>query len=327
MTWNPDPAGFVRDLEAKPEALRALGAVLDANPWGAIDLDARRVVFVGMGSSRFAALAAASRLRAHGFDAVAEYASAASHPGGAGTLAVGISAGGSTPETVEALRRHRDAGSRTVALTNGEDGPLAQVANHHLALLAGEEAGGVACRSYQHTLAMLLSLVDAIEGSSLGARAVRRAADATQDLLTRRDRWLPAAVELVGADRRAYLLAPNERISSAEQGALMLREGPRIDADACETGDWLHVDVYLTKPLDYRAVLFAGSRFDRDVLRWVVERDASLLAVGRDVDGARQVVRYAGDDDDDVALLAEVIVPELIAADLWQRGAVASADD
>ena len=49
----------------------------------------------------------------------------------------------------------------------------------------------------------------------------------------------------------------------------MFREGPRMQADACETGDWLHVDVYLTKPIDYRALVFAGSRFDPDVVRWI----------------------------------------------------------
>ena len=38
----------------------------------------------------------------------------------------------------------------------------------------------------------------------------------------------------------------------------MVREGPRRAADGCETGDWNHVDVYLTKTLDYRALMFTG---------------------------------------------------------------------
>ena len=60
----------------------------------------------------------------------------------------------------------------------------------------------------------------------------------------------------------------------------MLREGPRRLADACESGDWLHVDVYLTKPLDYRALLFAGSRFDPQIMTWVRERGSRVVAVG-----------------------------------------------
>jgi hypothetical protein len=97
----------------------------------------------------------------------------------------------------------------------------------------------------------------------------------------------------------------------------MLREGPRRPADACETGDWLHVDVYLTRPLDYRALLFTGSRFDADVMRWMTEREAEVVAVGREVPGGRLAIRYPGDDDRTMALLVETLVPELIAASLW----------
>ena len=93
----------------------------------------------------------------------------------------------------------------------------------------------------------------------------------------------------------------------------MFREGPRLQADACETGDWLHVDVYLTKPLAYRAVMCTGSRFDADVERWLEQRGGRAVRVG--VGG----IRYRGDDDPDVALLTETLVPELLAADVWRR--------
>jgi fructoselysine-6-P-deglycase FrlB-like protein len=279
---------------------------------------AQRIVLLGMGSSRFAALPAAARLRARGIDAVAEYASSSvAHPGGPGTLAVGISASGSTAETVAALHRHRRAGSTTVAVTNTDGAALQGVADLHIPLLAGTETGGVACRSFQHTLGVLLALVDPVSAGD----AVRAAADATQDLLERRDGWLEDATELCTATGLTYLISPDARLSSAEQGALMLREGPRLQADACEAGDWLHVDVYLTKPLDYRAILFAGSAYDAPIMEWMRERDGRVLAVGAHVGGAAQALRYPGDERDDVALLTEVLVPELIAATAWLRRA------
>lgn len=315
MTWSPDPDAFVRDLEAKPGALRSIADMLASDPWGSLAEHAR-VVITGMGSSRFAAMPVAARLRARGIDAVAEYASTTvARPGGSGMLAIGVSASGSTPETVEALARHREAGSSTVAVTNADAGPLAETAAHRLPLGAGVEAGGVACRTFQHTLALLLAIGDARAASD----ATRRAADATEDLLARRDAWLPAAVELLEGTGRQFLLAPDARSSSAAQGALMFREGPRSQADACETGDWLHVDVYLTKPLDYRALLFAGSRFDAEVLRWLEERDGRALVVGGEVAGAARTLRYPGDDDETVALLTETLVAELVAAELWRR--------
>ena len=313
MTWSPDPDAFFRDLEAKPAALRSLAPRLEADPWREVE-STDRTVFVGMGSSRFAALPVAAMLRANGRDVVVERASAvAVAPAALGTLAVAISASGTTPETLAALARHRDGGSTTVAITNAEGSRLAEVAEHHISLGAGEETGGVACRSFQHTIAVLLAML----GARRAADAARGAADATEDLLDRRASWLPQAADIVGDTGRVFVLAPDERISSAEQGALMFREGPRVAADACETGDWLHVDVYLTKPLDYRAVRFAGSRFDDDVARWIDERGGRLLSVGAVAGG----VRYRGDDDPDVALLAETLVPELVAADVWRRQA------
>src|SRR2546423_10001608 len=67
---------------------------------------ARRILFLGMGSSRFAALDAAALLRAHGIDAAAEIASTGSpQPPSADTLAFAISATGGSGETGTAMRR------------------------------------------------------------------------------------------------------------------------------------------------------------------------------------------------------------------------------
>ena len=188
--------------------------------------------------------------------------------------------------------------------------------------MAGVERGGVACCTFQHTIALLLALEDRLLGRDISRvpTVCRRAAEATEDLLARRDTWVPEVANLLTASGQAFVLAPHERLSSAEQGALMLREGPRIPADACETADWLHVDVYLTRSLDYRALVFAGSPFDTDAMGWMRDRGSTVCAVGGDLSDAKATIRYAGDDDADVALLTEVLVPELVAADVWRRG-------
>ena len=101
----------------------------------------------------------------------------------------------------------------------------------------------------------------------------------------------------------------------------MLREGPRVASVACETGDWTHVDVYLTKTLDYRAILFPGSRWDRQALHWLNERSATVIAVGPTIGTPGHVtrtIRYTGDNDADVARHTEVLVPELLAATWWR---------
>ncbi len=42
-----------------------------------------------------------------------------------------------------------------------------------------------------------------------------------------------------------------------------------------------------------------------------------MVAVGAEVSAATLSVRYAGDDEDDVRLLAETTVAELVAHDWW----------
>ncbi|MEV4801116.1 SIS domain-containing protein [Nonomuraea sp. NPDC049421] len=311
---------YLTDLESKPQALADLAAALrTADPWAGLPQGVDRVLFLGMGSSRYAAGVAARRLRAAGVSAFAEYASAATAlPPAKGTLVVPISATGGSRETLDAIEAYAGGPSFVAALTNQPGSPITQGADLVVEMRAGEERGGVACRTFQHTLALLLALESRLTGRAHGLPAlVERVAEATADLLERRDEWLPLTMELLDGPDGVYTIAPAERLSSAEQSALMLREGPRRPADACESGDWSHVDVYLTKTLDYRALLFPGSRYDEQAMDWVRERGSTVVTVGGEVKDAATAIRYVHDDDPDVALLTETLVAELVAAYWW----------
>lgn len=324
-----NPEGFLRDILVAPERLAGLLDAYDgpSSPLAALDSggDVRRVVFIGMGSSRFAAVAAAAYLRSRGFDAVAELASTGSptHPS-AHTLTVGISASGKTEETVEALEAHRGT-SRSVAITNDAESDLASAADLVLPLFAGHEEGGVACLTYQATVAVLLLLAGRIASDGPQIADLRPAVEAAAHLREGRDSWLDAVVELVDSARTIATIAPAERLSSALQSALMLREGPRVAADAAETGDWLHVDVYLSKRPGYAAFLFAGSRFDAGVLEWAETRAFPVISVGGAVASATLGISYPGAARPFVPLLVETGVAELVAAELW-RHRIAAGD-
>lgn len=320
-----DVARFRDDLEQIPDALEvAARAIADGGLRWPLDHVPRRVLMLGMGSSYFAASVVARRLRTHGVDAVAERASVeAAWPPSPDLLVVAISASGSSAETCAAIRRHQGV-SRVVALTNTTGSAITDGVDGVVHMFAGEEVGGVACRSFRHTIAALLQLeVQLVGAASAGApaldvgRSTRAAAAATAELLGRADRWLPAVVEALDSPDGTWVLAPAERLSSALQAALMIREGPRRRADACETADWSHVDVYLTKTLDYRALVFAGSRWDESAAAWMARRGATVVAVGGRFPGAELAVRHPDDDDPVVALLTEVLVAELVAAAWW----------
>ncbi len=339
-----DPALFLADLEAKPDTLGTLADALDRrDPWEVLghlplerDVSEPHVVLLGMGSSFSAAAVCAARLRAHSVHAVAELASSDLLPAPRhDTLVVAISAGGGSRETDAAVAHYRGR-CPIVLLTNTATSPLAADVDAVVPMLAGEERGGVACRSFQHTTALLMALETHLLARLATALAsstprpsiadlVRRSAVATADLLDRLADWLPETSRLLLGPHGTHVVAPARRLSSAQQSALMLREGPRLPAYPCETGDWSHVDVYLTRSIDYRMLLLAGSRWEDELLRWTAERGSTVVAVGAEVPGAALCIRYSGDrggadpahESDDVRLLTEVLVAELVAASAW----------
>ena len=133
------------ELAAVIEAQRAVIAAITPDVLAAaLALPRRRLI--GMGSSRFAALDAASRWRLSGIDAAAETASASgASRGGADTLALVISSSGTTAESVAAARRHRLAGSLVIAMTSRPASPLEAEADIVLPLRGAQaESSGMA---------------------------------------------------------------------------------------------------------------------------------------------------------------------------------------
>jgi glutamine---fructose-6-phosphate transaminase (isomerizing) len=317
-----DPRGFLLDVERVPDTLAGLADALED---GRLPLDAVRpaqveqVLLLAMGSSAYAAGVVAARLRAAGVHAVAELASSPLLPPPApGMLVLAVSAGGSSAETVGAAARYAGR-AMLVAVTDVPGSALAEAADDVLPLLAGIEVGGVACRSYRHTLAVLLAVAERLApGCAPGIPAAcRTAAGSTAALLAGRDGWLPAAAELLAGPDGVWVVAPADRLASAQQSALMMREGPRVPAHACETGDWSHVDVYLTATLDYRMLLMPGSAWDGELLGWTARRHSTVVSVGAAVGGGQLDVGFPMALDRDVAMLTETTVGELVAHRWW----------
>ncbi|MRX43945.1 SIS domain-containing protein [Agromyces kandeliae] len=315
-----DTAAFRADLDLIPESLGRLADALDAGLAG-LDrlalLGAARVLVVGMGSSRYAADVVARRFRAVGANVLVELASVDLLPPAAPDLVVvAVSATGSSVEVLRAVERYRGDG-RLVAITNRADSPLAEAADAVVPLHAGVEASGVACRTFRATFAVLDEVLGELLGTApaerFDAAALRRGAEANAALLEASVDWLDPLADLLTGPDGTWTLAPAERLSSAQQSALMLREVPRLGAFASETGDWSHVDVYLTKTQDYRALVYAGSAWDAQALDWMHRRGSRFAAVGGPLDGAELAVRYPGDDDPTVAALADTLLGELVA--------------
>lgn len=311
-----DAARFTDDLIRIPETLDTLATAISRGYQGLDELpDAERILILGMGSSTYAAGTVAREARMRGLNVTVELASTRLLPPSAdGLVVLAVSATGSSAEVLAAAEAY--AGPNLVAITNNPDSPLASMAGLVIPLLAGEEVSGVACRTFRHTLVVVAEVLNRY-GAPI-TMPVLAAAEATQVLLDQRRDWVdPVSRALLGPSG-TFVLAPSERLSSAQQSALMIREVPRRPGYASETGDWSHVDVYLTRTLDYRALLFSGSAWDEQAIGWMRERRSVLVSVGSEHPYAVHAVRYPGDDNRMTATLTEMLVAELVAA-TWQQ--------
>ena len=308
-------AGFIDDINELPKLLRELSS---KRIFENFSLSKNQLLYlVGMGSSYFAAQDAARYLRSVGYLAFAEIASAetpSSFP--ENTVVIAISASGNSVEVlkfVEKIPSH----VKTIALTREQNSKLAKVVDEVVLLPIKEETGGVSIWSYRATSIALFQIIENLGLYSSVSESVLNAAKEIKTLLDSKNQWLESFMNLTKSSNGIYLMSPAERYGSALQGALMFREGPRFPADGCETGDWSHVDVYLTKTLDYKALIFSGSNWDQQAVDWLNNRKSSFGSIGNYQQGNIASIEIESDDVL-TQILTELLVPELMASKLWK---------
>lgn len=151
-----------RLAEAAPRYLEALGKTLAGKSF---DL----VLLVARGSSDNAALFARYLIEVHLGIPVSLAAPSVWTRYGATVrfpkcLCIGVSQSGMAPDVAEVLRRLRDSGHETLAVTNTPQSLLTEVAKHSLCLGVGEERSIAATKTYTASLLALYQLVRVLGG-------------------------------------------------------------------------------------------------------------------------------------------------------------------
>jgi len=149
-----------------------------------------------------------------------------------GSLVIGLSQSGRTPDVVEYVTRARRAGAFTVAITNDPDSDLATAAEALLPLGAGIERAVAATKTYVNTLAALVLLAAHMAGEgercSEDLRAVIGQLDTVIPELEQRIPEVALPFAFVG---RMFVIGRGVELSTAREIALKLLETCRIAAE------------------------------------------------------------------------------------------------
>jgi glucosamine--fructose-6-phosphate aminotransferase (isomerizing) len=246
---SPDGEVFLREIREQPEALLRL--LEHEREFDAVARTIRQrgtslVRLVGHGSSDNAATYGVYAFGLAGMTAARDSISLLTYYGAeldfSTSCVVALSQSGETPDVVEYVRRARERGAFTVALTNnGSSTALAEAADAALPLAAGPENAVAATKTYTNQLAALAFLAAATtERAGEFAEGLR----ATAELLSTSLSPLEAAVRPVATSfayvGRMYAIGRGLEFATAREIALKLTETCRIAAEPLTATDLAH---------------------------------------------------------------------------------------
>lgn len=271
-------------LDQQSDAIARVAATIS-------ELNPRSIVFTARGTSDHAALFAAylSEIRL-GIPASLASPSVMSvydaAPNYAGSLVIGVSQSGGSPDLSAVLRSASKSGATTLAVTNNPDSPLAEIADLHIDIAAGHERAVAATKTYTAELLALLMLIEGIRAGDGHLPAAER------ELLE----LVPALADKVLGNSHAHELAPRYRFAqklittgrgyaypTAREAALKLMETSYVPALAFSGADLLHGPLAMAdSAVPVLAVVGAGPGGDamRNVLTRLDEQRADIVTIG-----------------------------------------------
>lgn len=230
-------------------------------------------------------------------------------------LVVGISQSGQSPDIVSVLEEGRRQGQPTVALTNGADSPLADVADVVIDVSAGPEKSVAATKSYTAELAAVALVSEAMAGHSGGLGSLPGLAAMA---LEQEDEAASLAARWADIDHVA-VLGRGFNQATAFELALKLQELTRVLAQPFSTADFVHGPIAVVEP-GYPILSAAadGPAIDEiiAVLTRVRERGARLLVITNHPAVAgltREAIVFEGEVDEWLTPIPIIVIAQLFA--------------
>jgi glucosamine--fructose-6-phosphate aminotransferase (isomerizing) len=156
-----------------------------------------------------------------------------------GSLVIGISQSGQSPDIVSVIEEGRRQGVPTIAITNDLESPLAQSAEYKIGLSVGKEYSVAATKTYTAQLTALALLALCLKGSPIQLDPLSAIPDALAKALTSEPQAQQAAKVLAYSDHTIFI-GRGFNYSTAWEISLKCKELANIQAEAYSSADFLH---------------------------------------------------------------------------------------
>lgn len=150
---------------------------------------------------------------------------------------IGISQSGRSPDGVEMMRASDQGGALSIAITNFDDSPMAQVSAHCLPLQAGEEKSVAATKTFVNSVVAGLALLAEWREDATLRDAIAGLPDALAQAVTLD--WSPLSARLARASS-AFVLGRGPSFAIACEAALKFKETCGLHAEAYSAAEVLH---------------------------------------------------------------------------------------
>lgn len=208
-----------------------------------------------------------------------------SNPNMKGSLAIGVSQSGQSPDIVGVIDAAEKQGALTVAITNEPDSPLSKAAKHTIQLRAGVESAVAATKTYTTELMALAMISAAMEGNEERWKELAQVPDFVAQTIEANEAL--KGVDAFGSMKHLVVIGRGYNYSTAFETSLKIKETNYLVAEPYSVADLLHGPVAMIGEGFPVLLVAPKGKTHVDVpkiLETVKERKARLIAISDDED-------------------------------------------
>lgn len=214
------------------------------------------------------------------------------------TLVVAISQSGRSPDLVRFATAAASSGATVISITNDPESPLAQLADHHVALNAGPELAVAATKSYAAQLMICYLLVATWTKRKVAKELILGQAEKLVDRVD----LVVRAVEKCERGHEIVVLGRGFAYPNARETALKIQETSKISVQGLSTADYLHGPISALAP-STQVFILAPSHMPKgsidEALVKLREHGAKIFWIGNGGTPEKDDIVIPGSDCDD----------------------------